>query len=155
MKASLLSTLKFHWKKILLGLFVLGLAIQFLPVDRSAPPTDGEVPASPEVRAVLKKACYDCHSNQTQWPLYSRIAPVSWLVARDVHEGRKELNFTAWNHLTPERQAKKLRKSWEEVDEGEMPMEIYVPLHPEARLTAAEKSLLKEWALSAGNSGRP
>jgi hypothetical protein len=137
-----------HWKTIL-GVFVALIVLaQFIPVDRSAPPSGSEVPATPEVRAILKKACYDCHSNETVWPWYSKIAPVSWLIARDVHIGREEMNYTAWNRLSPKKQAKRFKQSWTLVEEGEMPMTIYLPLHPEARLTDAEKALIKEWALS-------
>jgi hypothetical protein len=144
--------LRKHATTLLIGLFAVGLLIQVIPVDRSAPPTETEVPAPPEVRAILKKACYDCHSNETVWPWYSRIAPVSWLLARDVHEGREHMNYTAWNRLSPKKQAKHFRESWEEVDEGEMPMTIYLPLHPEARLTAEEKAVLKQWALASADS---
>ncbi len=136
-----------HWKKLLLAVIVLLAAVQFVPVDRSAPQNETEVPANPEVRAVLKRACYDCHSNETKWPWYSRIAPVSWLVASDVHEGREEMNYSAWNRLSPKKQAKRFRQSWEEVKEGEMPLWFYIPMHPEAKLTDAEKALIKEWAL--------
>jgi hypothetical protein len=144
-----------HWKKILVGLIVLLAGAQFIPVDRSAPPTETEVPASPEVRAVLKRACYDCHSNQTTWPWYSRIAPASWLIARDVRVGREEMNYTAWNRLSPKKQAKRFKQSWTLVEEGEMPMSIYLPLHPEAKLTDADKALIKEWALSMAKATAP
>jgi hypothetical protein len=102
----------------LAAIFVL---IQFVPVDRTNPPVEGEVPAPPEVREVLQRACYDCHSNETNWPWYSRVAPVSWLVARDVHEGREHLNFSTWNRLSTRDQVEAMRESWEEVEEGEMP----------------------------------
>lgn len=142
-----------HGTTILIVVFGTGLLIQLIPVDRSAPPTEAEVPATPEVRAILHKACYDCHSNQSVWPWYSRVAPVSWLVARDVHEGRRAMNYTAWNRLPPAKQIRRFRQSWKEVDEGEMPLWFYLPMHPQARLSEAEKAILKEWALSmAGDS---
>jgi hypothetical protein len=65
------------WSIITVG--VLLVAIQLVPVDRTNPPVEEEAPASPEVRAVLRRACYDCHSNETVWPWYSRVAPMSWL----------------------------------------------------------------------------
>lgn len=144
-----------NWKKIIVVLIVLLGAAQFVPIDRSAPPTETEVPAPPEVRAVLKRACYDCHSNETKWPWYSRVAPVSWLVARDVHVGREEMNYSAWNRLDPKKQAKRFRQSWELVDEGEMPLWFYVPMHPEAKLTDAEKALIKDWALTMAKAAAP
>jgi hypothetical protein len=133
------------------GLAVTALAIQLIPVERTNPPNDGEVPASPEVRSILRRTCYDCHSNETVWRWYSRIAPVSWLVAHDVDEGREALNFTAWNALEPGKQAKLIRESWEEVSEGEMPPALYLPMHPDATLTAADRKLLREWAESASH----
>ena len=97
-------------KKGLLGLVVALVAIQLVPVDRTSPPVTADIAAPANVRAVLKRACYDCHSNETTWPWYSRVAPVSWLVARDVREGRKELNFSDWGGYAAKRQARKLKE---------------------------------------------
>lgn len=128
------------------------VVIQFVPVDRTSPPVESEVPAPAEVRVVLRRACYDCHSNETVWPWYSGIAPVSWLVARDVHEGREELNFSTWNRLATKEQIKALHESWESVEEGEMPLWFYLPTHPEARLSAQDRSILRAWSLSRGGA---
>ncbi len=124
---------------------VLVLA-QFVPVDRTNPPLGGEVPAPPEVRAILKRACYDCHSNETVWPWYSRVAPVSWLVAYDVRHGRREFNFSAWNRLSAERRIKVAQKSLEEIRDDEMPPGIYVSMHPTARLSQGDLRILQQWA---------
>jgi hypothetical protein len=105
------------------------VVIQLVPVDTSNPPVTADVPAGPPVKAVLRRACYDCHSNETTWPWYSRVAPVSWLVARDVREGRAELNFSVWDRYTTQQQVKKLKESWEQVAEGEMPPWFYLPAH--------------------------
>jgi len=140
----------FRWRVIrwvLLGLLVIGAAIQFVPVDRSNPPVGTEVPAPANVRAVLRRACYDCHSNETVWPWYSKVAPVSWLVADDVHDGREHLNFSTWDRYTPEQQIKKLKQSWEQVEKGEMPLWIYMPTHRDAVLSMEDKAILCEWAL--------
>ncbi len=131
-------------------LLVLFLGIQFVPVDRGNPPVEAEVPAPPEVHEVLVRACYDCHSNETVWPWYSRVAPVSWLVARDVRKGREELNFSTWNRLSTREQVKALQESWEEVEEGEMPLWFHLPTHPKARLSVRDRELLRAWALSGG-----
>lgn len=132
------------WSAVLLATaFVL---IQFVPVDRTNPPVESEVPASAEVREVLRRACYDCHSNETIWPWYSRVAPISWLVARDVHEGREHLNFSTWNRLSTQDQVEAMHESWEEVDEGAMPLWFYLPPHPEARLSERDRELLRRWA---------
>jgi hypothetical protein len=132
--------------KILLGVVAVLVAMQLVPLDRTNPPVTGEIPAPAEVKAVLKRACWDCHSNETTWPWYSRVAPASFLVFRDVKDGRKHLNFSEWATYQPERQAKKRKEIAEEVGDGEMPMAIYVPLHPEAKLSDADKKLLVDWA---------
>lgn len=132
---------------VVLGVVVIFVAIQFVPVDRSNPPVTAEVPAPPEARAVLRRACYDCHSNETVWPWYSRVAPVSWLLARDVLKGRDELNFSTWDQYSVKEQVKKLKKSWEEATEGEMPPWFYQPVHRDAVLSAEDKAVLRRWAL--------
>src|SRR5262245_10918296 len=104
-----------------LGLLVLVVVIQFIPVETANPPVESDIPTSPTVKAVLRSACYDSHSHETVWPWYSRIAPVSWLLAYDVKEGRAELNFSTWNRYSTQQQVKKLQESWQEVSEGEMP----------------------------------
>ena len=142
----------FRWttvRWIPLGVLALLVAIQFVPVDRSNPPVEADVPAPANVRAILRHACYDCHSNETVWPWYTRVAPVSWLVARDVHEGRDELNFSTWNRLSTRRQVKHLQESWQEVAEGEMPPWFYVGVHPDAMLSIEDRAALRSWALSA------
>ncbi len=129
-------------------LAVLFLAIQFIPVDRSNPPVGTEMPAPPEVRAILQRSCYDCHSNQTVWPWYSRVAPVSWLVAYDVRKGREELNFSEWGHVSPEEEDYIRFEIVEEIEEGEMPLPVYLRMHPKARPTAEETAILRNWAES-------
>lgn len=133
-------------RRIALVLGVALVAIQLVPVDRSNPVVETEMPAPDDVRGLLRRACYDCHSNETVWPWYSRIAPVSWLLAFDVREGRKELNYSTWNRYDEKRQAKLVKESWEELAEGEMPPWYYTPLHPEATLSDAERAVLREWA---------
>jgi hypothetical protein len=140
----------FRWKVVrwvVLGVVVVFMGIQFVPVDRSNPRVTAEVPAPPEARAVLRRACYDCHSHETVWPWYSRVAPVSWLVVRDVHEGRKHLNFSTWDQYTTQQQVKNLKESWEEVAEGEMPPWFYLPVHRDAVLSAEDRAILRKWAL--------
>jgi hypothetical protein len=134
----------------LIALVVLFLGLQVVPVERTNPPVEGEISAPPEVRTILRRACYDCHSNETVWPWYSYVAPVSFLVARDVHEGREELNFSTWSRLSPKRRHDMLEEIWEEVEEGEMPLPIYLPTHPEARLTGQDRAVLRNWTRAAG-----
>lgn len=120
-----------------------GLAIQLVPYGKNYtnPPVVRE-PAwnSPATRNMAKTACFDCHSNETVWPWYSKIAPVSWLVYWDVVEGRKHLNFSNWQggsgkHEQPHELTK-------EVIEGEMPPLQYIIAHPEAKLDDQSKKLL-------------
>jgi len=120
----------------ILGVFAL---IQFLPIgkDQTNPPVVAEPNwDNPQTRETFLRACGDCHSNQTVWPWYSKIAPVSWLISRDVNEGRRKLNVSEWG----------VRKNdaddvIEVVRNGEMPPWFYLPLHPEARLNPAEKQV--------------
>ena len=97
---------------------------------------------------MLKRACYDCHSHETIWPGYSRVAPVSWLLAWDVSEGREELNFSTWNRYSQKKRNKIIKEIWEEVEEKEMPPWFYLPLHPEARLSDHDRAVLQAWAMS-------
>ena len=101
------------------------------------------------VDALLRRACYNCHSHETVWPWYSHVAPVSWLLAHDVSEGRRELDFSTWTAYPPARKIRKLRKSADEVAKGKMPPWYYALVHPEARLTAAERAMLDAWTVEA------
>jgi len=83
---------------------VILVAIQLIRVDSTNPPIDSDIPTSTEVKSTLRRACYDCHSNETEWPWYSRIAPISWLLAWDVREGRAELNFSTWSQYSTQQQ---------------------------------------------------
>ena len=138
------------WLKIvLLVIGVLCIGIQFVPVERTNPPITGEIKAPPEVMHILRKACYDCHSNETVWPWYSYIAPMSWTVESDVKAGRSDLNFSEWSDYSPIKQDFKQAHSGELVAAGEMPLWFYVPLHPEADLTQEEIDLIVAWGKEA------
>jgi mono/diheme cytochrome c family protein len=121
---------------------MLALLIQVVPYGRNHanPPVVAE-PAwdSPQTRALADRACFDCHSNQTRWPWYANVAPASWLVQRDVDEGRRRLNFSEWNRSQQAAGAAPFV-----VESGEMPPPQYLPLHPEAQLSAAERQALAQ-----------
>jgi hypothetical protein len=119
--------------------------IQFIPVTRDNPPDRRGPGASPEVTAVLRRACYNCHSHETVWPWYSRVAPVSWLVAYDVHEGREVFNLSNLQDISQETQVKVRAKALEEVEAGEMPQWYYLPFHPDARLSEEDLAVLRTW----------
>jgi hypothetical protein len=141
--------------RVIGALGIVGLGIQLVPVEHTNPPVETEMPAPSAVRAVLKRACYDCHSNQTVWPWYSRIAPVSWLVSHDVSEGRGEMNLSTWNRTPPVRQARAPRRIWNQVQKRKMPLWYYLPLHPVARLTAEDEATLREWAAATAPQEQP
>jgi Haem-binding domain len=135
------------WGQITLGVLVVSfVGIQFVPVAAMEnPASQPPLQEPPEVVAILKRACYDCHSHEVRWPWYSRIAPVSWLVARDVVEGRKGINFSEWPEDEEDR-AFSREQTWDSVESGEMPLWFYLPVHPEANLTEADKAVLKKWS---------
>lgn len=126
--------------RISIGLVLSFLLIQLIPYghDRTNPAVVRE-PAwdSPRTRALFFEACRDCHSNETTWPWYSGIAPVSWLVRYDVDEGREHFNVSEWGRPHNEGD-----EAAEILEQGEMPPWFYLPAHPEARLTEAEKAEL-------------
>lgn len=104
------------------------------------------------VASLLKNSCYDCHSNQTVYPWYAYVAPVSWLVVRDVKVGRKHMNFSKWESLSKTDKAKHLTDINDEVSMGSMPMVIYPIMHPEARLTAEERQMIIDWTDEFGEA---
>ena len=136
--------------RIALGIGVVLVAIQLVPVARTNPPVEASVEAPPEVTAILRRACFDCHSNETVWPPQAYVAPVSWLVAHDVKEGREELNFSRWGPDQAKRTAKELPK---EVEKKDMPPFLYVIAHPGATLSAGDRAALTAWARGLGEKG--
>ncbi|EOQ90513.1 heme-binding domain protein [Leptospira yanagawae serovar Saopaulo str. Sao Paulo = ATCC 700523] len=133
-------------KRIFYLLFSVFLFFQLFPVPRENPPVTAEIDAPNEVKTILKRSCYDCHSNETVWPLYSYIFPISYLVTNHVTEGREELNFSDFGSLAERKQRKKIYEVWEQVDEGEMPPKDYQLLHPSSQLSEVDKEVLKNWA---------
>lgn len=128
-------------KYALAAIVVLFVAIQFVPYgrDHSNPPLVSEPNwDSQQTRDLAARACFDCHSNEVKWPLYSNVAPVSWFIQQHVDEGRQKLNFSDWAN------SKDKKKMVKEVEEGKMPLQNYLPLHPAAQLSDAEKQQLIE-----------
>jgi len=127
--------------KILAAIAIAAVAIQFIPYgkDHTNPPIISEPTwDSPRTKELFNNACADCHSHQTKYPWYSDIAPVSWLLARDVEEGREHFNVSVWG-AQKKNEGKEAAK---EVREGEMPPWFYLPTHPEAKLSDTEKNEL-------------
>lgn len=130
-------------RAILLVLLIGFVAIQFVPVDRTNPAVVETFAGDPELMAVLRRSCWDCHSNETVWPWYSYIAPMSWLIADHVHEGREALNFSDWDESDLDDVREESNK---EVQKAKMPMPSYLILHSDAKLSDADKQVFERWA---------
>ena len=130
-------------KKFIALLVVIIIGIQFIPVERTNPPVTSDIDAPSEIKAIFKKACYDCHSNETNWTWYTKVAPSSFLAVKDVNDGRKHLNFSEWDF---NKESKYKEEIWDEIREEQMPPWQYKIFHSEAKLTQEEKNLLRNWA---------
>ena len=126
-------------------LIVLFIIIQFVPVTLANPPVISDMPAPPDVKAILKGSCYDCHSNETIWPWYSKVAPMSWLLAYDAEEGREKLNFSTWSKYPPEKQLRLIAEAMDEIRENGMPPWYYTIKHSGAKMTPDTLKTLKAW----------
>ena len=105
-----------------------------------------------DVQTILKNACYDCHSNNTQYPWYVNIQPVGWFMAGHIKNGKKELNFNEYGTYSSKRQRNKLKRMKEQIEENKMPLSSYTLIHREARLTANQKEQITRWIDSTLNA---
>jgi hypothetical protein len=134
---------------IVTGVFLV--ASQFVPVDRSNPAADPakaidateNLPIA--VKQVFARSCNNCHSNQTAWPWYSYVAPVSWLISRDVQHARKKMNFSEWGSYTAKKREENLEDICEQMTDGDMPDGKYALLHREARITQEDRAAVCQW----------
>jgi hypothetical protein len=135
------------WLCVAVGL----IGVQFLRFDTTPTAADGELAAPHDVNAVLHTACYDCHSNRTVWPWYGYVAPVAWLLERDVRAGRQRLNFSEWDAYAsdPDTARHKLDEIRAAIAAGDMAPWYYRLLHADARLSATQRDRLIDWARSA------
>ena len=133
----------------LVAVLALFGAAQLVPVATENPPVDGEIVVPDEVGEVLRRCCYDCHSHETRWPWYARVAPVSWRVAADVAAARQALNFSRWRSMGERSRRRALKSIWSELAGGGMPLGRYVFVHGDARPTAAELEVLHGWAMGS------
>jgi hypothetical protein len=145
-------------KRILMALLIIFVLIQFIRPQKNIHP-DGQpnsilskYPASPEVKSILEKACFDCHSNNTRYPWYNNIQPVAWWLNNHINDGKRALNFDEFLSYTPKKQFKKIGKAVDEVKEGGMPLPSYTIIHTDAKLSAAEKQAFAAWASGVENS---
>ncbi|MBS1620084.1 MAG: heme-binding domain-containing protein [Bacteroidetes bacterium] len=139
-------------KKILIVLLIAFIAIQFFhPAKNKA---DGEQPnhignvfaMSEDVKSILSKACYDCHSNNTRYPWYSNVQPVDWFLNKHIKKGKSEINFDEFTNRSLRFQYHKMEEIEEQIKEGKMPLNSYTWLHKDAKLTDAEKNTLIAWS---------
>ena len=141
-------------RRSLIVLIALVAASQFVRPEKTNPGSDPKdhiqavLPVHQEVAGVLSRSCNDCHSNNTVWPWYSNVAPASWLITKDVQEGREEMNFSAWGKYQGEKQQELLGEICKQVSSGEMPGAAYALMHPKAKLTDSERSSICAWTKS-------
>ena len=145
-------------KKILLGLFIVFIVIQFI---RPAHNTSGQVLPTDitktinvpdKILDVFKNSCYDCHSNDTRYPWYINIQPMGWIMADHVKTGKANLNFSEFGSYSKRKQANKLRSLTETINDGSMPISSYTIMHTDAKLSEENKKLITDWALQAKDS---
>ncbi|WP_299834414.1 heme-binding domain-containing protein [uncultured Tenacibaculum sp.] len=128
------------------------VVIQFIPTEKN----NGEMASldvftyetnpSPQVKTILKNACYDCHSNVTNYPWYHSIAPVNFWINHHVEEGKEHLNFSNWSKYSSRKKEHKMEEFWEEVEEKHMPLNSYTWTHGGAVLTDEEIAMVVTWA---------
>lgn len=143
-------------KKILIGLLVVVLLIQVMQPTKNQSDSLSEndisgvyeLPAG--VHETLVKKCYDCHSNNTQYPWYVHVQPIGWWMASHIKEGKDHLDFSEFKTYDPKRANHKLEEVSEELGEGHMPIESYLWLHPEAKVNAEELKAINGWIASLG-----
>ena len=129
----------------ILTLLVVLFIINLIPFNLSNPPISSDIIAPENVKMILRESCYDCHSNETIWYWYTKYAPVSWLIAHDVNEGREYLNFSTWDNYSVNEKREILHESIEEIQEGEMPMKIYELMHPNSKISEDKLKILTSW----------
>lgn len=140
-------------KNTFIIIFLTLIGFQLIQINKTNPVNDKslEIKAPKEIMLILKKACYDCHSNETIWPWYSNIAPMSWSIASNVNDGRKWLNFSTWENYTQEEKEKKIKELFRAIYAA-MPPSEYTIAHDEALLSKDERKLVRDWTgVMSGN----
>jgi hypothetical protein len=141
--------LKKNLKWIIVAAVAAFAALQLTNPPHTNPPVKNDfltlMNPSPKIAAMFRSACYDCHSDETHWPWYSSVAPMSWQIAQDVNEGRAQLNLSEWPSDNPQRAWKKMENMSEEIDQKDMPLNKYTLIHKDARLTDDQRNELTQW----------
>jgi Haem-binding domain len=150
--------MSFWMKRLFPALVGLLILIQLVRPSTVNPPIDSKqeiaahLKVEPAVQSIFDRSCNDCHSNQTVWPWYSHVAPVSWLVASDVNDGRRHVNFSEWGTYPIEKSGKLLEEICKEVRAGDMPPLQYMPMHRGSKLTKADQQEVCRWTGTARQS---
>ena len=137
--------------KIALLILLIFAVLQLFTIDKIPYEAANEYdlfatePASEEINKLIHTACYNCHSNQIDYPWYTNVAPLSWWIQDHIEEGREHLNFSQWNAYSNEKKAHKAEEAYEELEEKEMPLESYTFIHGDARLSNEQRKLLEDW----------
>lgn len=137
-------------RRVLIGFLVCFIGLQFVRPDRTNPA--GHAAASltartpSQVTAILDRSCRDCHSNETRWPWYTNVSPMSWLVANHVHQGRGHFNYSEWATYPADEQDKFLGAMCDLIRRGRMPLPSYLLLHRDAALSPADVTTLCTWS---------
>ncbi len=140
---------------VLVIIAVVVIAMQFFrpafsnPVEDPHQTMQAVVAVPPDVQSIFERSCYDCHSSRTVLPWYSKVAPVSWLLASDINEGREEISFSTFASMSRKRASKKFTRICDEVKHGDMPPWYYLPMHPAAKLSDADRTAICNWTVSA------
>ena len=144
--------MKKYIKLFVLVLFIALIVLQFIkpntdnPIEDNSKFIKSNLQIPDNVYNQLEKSCFDCHSYRTKWPWYSKISPIVYLLNKDVQGGRKHLNFSTWGDYNKAKMIDKLEGIVKEVKEGGMPLPIYLPLHPDAKMSESEKKAIVDWA---------
>ncbi|MGB6328340.1 MAG: heme-binding domain-containing protein [Halarcobacter sp.] len=128
---------------IIVSIFLLAQLIQTEKINKPTP-KELEIKAPEHIMTMLKKACYDCHSNKVRWPWYSNIAPFSWMIDSHVNDGRSALNFSEWENYTEKEKKKELKEIFRTAYIS-MPLKDYIIFHEEADLTREERTQIRDW----------
>jgi hypothetical protein len=138
--------------KIMVFVLLLGfVGIQFFPTtlnqSDTIPKTDFmmETDVPKQVESLIKTSCYDCHSNNTQYPWYNKVQPVAWFMEDHVEHGKEELNFNEWDDYSDRRKNSKLKSIISQIEDDEMPLDSYTLIHREAKLSKDEKKIVLDW----------
>ena len=142
-------------RRLIIGVFVVLALIQFIRPAKTNPPVDlsqtieSHLNVDPNVESIFQRSCRDCHTNKTVWPWYSSVAPVSWLVTDDVHDGRRKMNLSEWGNYKPDEAHTLLMRMCREVSGNDMPIFAYKVIHRNAVLSDADKQALCDWTQRA------